>query len=252
MTEARTPAVSVAPRRIVLQRPLVCVDLETTGTSRRRDRIVRIGLLKLFPDGRENRLDVSINPGIPIPPAATAVHGIRDADVAAAPRFAEVAAELHDWLEGVDMTGFNVQTFDLEVLAREMRDARHPLDLNAHAIVDVRRIDHLVRPRTLAHVYRDYFGKELDGAHSPLVDAQATVDLLHAQVARYSELAVTVPELAAQLRDPTWLTARASWCGRMGARSSTSGGTKGRRFRMSRPRRPTTWTGYSRGTSTRI
>ena len=57
-----------------LRRPLVVFYLETTGVSVTHDRIVEICLLKVFPDMREEIRTYRINPGIPIPAGATAVH----------------------------------------------------------------------------------------------------------------------------------------------------------------------------------
>ena len=77
-----------------LDRPLVVFDTETTGTNPRSDRIVEIACVKIHPDGRRENWHRRVNPGIPIPSASTAIHGICDADVAGQPRFADVAAEL--------------------------------------------------------------------------------------------------------------------------------------------------------------
>ena len=65
-----------------LKNPLVFFDLETTGINISTDRIVEISYLKVYPDGREEAKTMRINPGMPIPPEATAVHKITDADVA--------------------------------------------------------------------------------------------------------------------------------------------------------------------------
>ncbi len=72
---------------LTLTRPLVFFDCETTGTDISKDRIIEISLLKLFPDGHEEINTFLINPGIPIPPEATAIHGITDEDVKDKPSF---------------------------------------------------------------------------------------------------------------------------------------------------------------------
>ncbi|MBX9925435.1 MAG: 3'-5' exonuclease, partial [Hyphomicrobiaceae bacterium] len=81
---------------------IAVIDTETTGLDSRVARIVQIGGVRMH--GTEilteplfNRL---VNPGIPIPPATTAVHGISDGDVAAAPRFADLAADLDAFVGG--------------------------------------------------------------------------------------------------------------------------------------------------------
>ncbi len=64
-----------------LERPVVFLDTETTGINPRIDRIVEIACVKIHPDGRESEWVRRIDPGVPIPAAASAIHGIRDADV---------------------------------------------------------------------------------------------------------------------------------------------------------------------------
>jgi DNA polymerase-3 subunit epsilon len=77
--------------RLELERPLAVIDLESTGISPERDRIVEIAILKVHSDGREELGCKRVNPGRPIPPEATAVRGTTDADVANAPLDAGVA-----------------------------------------------------------------------------------------------------------------------------------------------------------------
>ena len=66
-----------------LKKPLVFFDLETTGTNITHDRIVEISFIKLMPDGSTIEKTRRINPEMPIPPEATAIHHISDDDVAA-------------------------------------------------------------------------------------------------------------------------------------------------------------------------
>jgi DNA polymerase-3 subunit epsilon len=72
-------------QNLTLTRPLVVIDLETTGTDTQTDRIVEIGVVKVFPDGRRDARCRRVNPRMPISAAASAIHGIYDADVADQP-----------------------------------------------------------------------------------------------------------------------------------------------------------------------
>ena len=65
-----------------LDRPLVFFDLETTGLDLKNDRIIELAFIKWTPTGDILERERRFNPGMPIPPEATAVHGITDADVA--------------------------------------------------------------------------------------------------------------------------------------------------------------------------
>jgi DNA polymerase-3 subunit epsilon len=74
-----------AARSLELVRPLAFFDLETTGTDVAADRIVEMAVLKLLPDGTEQTFHTLVNPGIPIPAAATDAHDICDGDVKGKP-----------------------------------------------------------------------------------------------------------------------------------------------------------------------
>ena len=72
-----------------LNRPLVFLDLETTGINVVTDRVVEIAMLKINPDGREEELIQLINPEMEIPRQAIAIHGISNEDVQDAPLFSQ-------------------------------------------------------------------------------------------------------------------------------------------------------------------
>jgi len=79
-------------------KPIIFFDLETTGISITQDRIVQIGAIKVMPDGSEEVKNVLINPTIPIPAGATAVHGISDEEVKDKPKFRQIAKSFATWL----------------------------------------------------------------------------------------------------------------------------------------------------------
>lgn len=171
-----------------LERPLVFFDLETTGTQLATDRIVEISLVKVMPDGEKIVSTRRINPGIPIPPEATAVHGITDDDVKDCPSFAEIAKTLAEQIQGCDLAGFNSDRFDIPLLAEEFCRAKVDVDFRAMAKIDVQAIFRKMEPRTLIAAYKFYCGKDLNDAHSAEADTMATYEVLKAQLDRYPEL----------------------------------------------------------------
>lgn len=82
-----------------LKRPIIFFDLETTGIDIARDRIVEISMVKVMPDGEEIVRTRRINPGMPIPAEATAIHGITDEDVKDCPLFPQIAKSLAQFIE---------------------------------------------------------------------------------------------------------------------------------------------------------
>lgn len=173
--------------KLNLQKPIVFFDLETTGININTDRIVEISCVKVHPDGSHTQYVQRLNPTIPIPPAATAVHHITDADVAAEPTFVQIAAKLEQAMADCDIAGFNSNKFDLPLLMKEFERAGVPFSTRGRRLIDVQTIYHRLEQRTLSAAYRFYCGKELEGAHSALADTMATYEVLMAQLDRYPE-----------------------------------------------------------------
>ena len=137
-----------------LANPIVFFDLETTGVNISKDRIIEISLLKVAPNGKEESKTRRINPGIPIPPEATAIHGISDEDVKDCPTFKEIAKSLAAQIEGCDLAGFNSNRFDIPLLAEEFLRADVDIDLSKRKFVDVQTIFHKMEQRTLSAAYK--------------------------------------------------------------------------------------------------
>ncbi|MCO5273997.1 MAG: 3'-5' exonuclease [Flavobacteriales bacterium] len=173
--------------KLELKRPLAVFDLETTGTRIGHDRIVQVAVVRMMPDGNRERWQTLVNPGMPIPPEASAIHGITDADVANAPALGDIADELIAKLDGSDLCGFNVLRFDLPFLSEELFRVGCEWDSSALRVVDVQRIYHQMEPRNLSAALKFYCGKEHAGAHDALADVEATADVLLGQLDRYPE-----------------------------------------------------------------
>lgn len=171
-----------------LKNPLVFFDLETTGINITKDRIVEISLLKIHPNGKEEIKSRLINPEMPIPSQATAIHGITDNDVKDSPTFKQVAKSLADMLEGCDLAGFNSSRFDVPMLSEEFLRAGVDFDMSKRKFVDVQIIFHKKEQRTLEAAYKFYCDKELENAHSAEADTVATYEVLKSQLERYPDL----------------------------------------------------------------
>ena len=170
-----------------LNKPIIFFDLETTGTNITRDRIVEVSILKIMPDGKEISRTRRINPEMPIPPEATAVHHITDADVAGEPTFRQIAKDLASIFAGCDIAGFNSNRFDIPMLDEEFQRAGIKFDFTKPRFIDVQTIFHKKEQRTLVAAYRFYCGKELTEAHSADADTRATYEVLKAQLDHYAD-----------------------------------------------------------------
>ena len=180
-----------------LKRPIIFFDLETTGVDTARDRIVEISMVKVGVDGQKQVKTRRINPEMPIPAEATAVHGITDEDVKNEPTFKQIAKSLAQFIEGCDFGGFNSNRFDLPVLVEEFMRVGVDVDFKRRKYVDVQNIFHKKEQRTLVAAYKFYCDKDLENAHSAEADTMATYEVLEAQIERYGDIGTTVEELAA-------------------------------------------------------
>ncbi len=205
------------PENLNLDRPLVVFDIESTGVVPQRDRIVEIAVMKIMPDGTSRTTVRRLNPGMPIPPGATAVHGITDADVADCPMFEDIAEKLFAYLEGCDLAGYNIQGFDIPLLENEFKRVGLEFNTASRKVIDAYNIFCKLYPRTLTAAYKFFCGKDLEGAHGAAADTEATWEVILGQLAKHPELPRSAAELAdfADITDPDALdrTRRFKWNG---------------------------------------
>jgi DNA polymerase-3 subunit epsilon len=184
-----------------LTRPLVSLDVETTGLSPRHDRIIEIAMVKFHPEGRRDRFHRRVDPEVPIPAAATAIHGLTDQDVAGSPKFKAIAGSVARFLRTADLCGFNIKNFDLPFLFNELSRAGIRVPLGRRAVIDALQIYRHQEPRDLIAAVRRYLGRDHALAHSALGDAYAAAAVLDGQVASHTDLPGTVAELHARFTD---------------------------------------------------
>lgn len=134
---------------------------------------------------KKSKKTIRINPEMPIPKEASAIHGIYDEDVKDCPVFKGIAKELARYIEGCDLGGYNSNRFDIPLLAEEFLRAGVDFDMRKRKFVDVQTIFHKMEQRTLSAAYRFYCDKCLEDAHTAAADTFATYEVLKAQLDRY-------------------------------------------------------------------
>jgi len=158
--------------------PAVVLDLETTGLDVTRERVVQVGAVAMLGARilEAPRLDQLINPGIPIPPSASRIHGLKDDDVAGAPNFAALAPALREIIFGRVVIGHNT-AFDLAILRHEA--ARAGIPWQEPAALDLVLLAGALEPSlpdlALETVTR-LLGVTIEGRHTALGDCLATAE----------------------------------------------------------------------------
>jgi DNA polymerase III subunit epsilon len=181
--------------------PLAAFDTETTGVDVETDRIVSAAVV--VQDGPGTRPRVTrwlVNPGVPVPEGATAVHGLTDEHLQRngrwpAPVMYEIAEELAEQAAMARPLVVMNAPFDLTLLDRELRRHRASsldswFETSALRVLDPRVLDkHLDRYRKGRRTLTDlcaHYGVTLEGAHDAAADALAALDVVRAVGRRFA------------------------------------------------------------------
>jgi len=161
-----------------LEKPIVWLDIESTGVDRENDRIIELCMIKQNPDGTKVVKTRRFNPEMPIPAGASEVHGIYDEDVKDEPPFRQLAKGIHSFIQGCDLGGFNSNAFDIPMLYSEFLRSGIEWDYSQHRMIDVGNIYKRLYPRTLESAVKNFLGREHDGAHGAEADTVATYEVM--------------------------------------------------------------------------
>lgn len=183
--------------RLNISKPLIVFDLETTGLDLVNDRIIQISYIKIHPDGKEERNNIFVNPGKPIPQDVTALTGISDDDVKDSPLFKDIAVKLSENFRNCDFAGFNSNHFDIPMLAEEFLRAGIDFDFSRCRLIDAQTIFHKMERRNLASAYKFYCGRKMEedfSAHRADEDTEATYRVLMGELDKYNPETQEDPE----------------------------------------------------------
>lgn len=186
------------PTAVWAEQKLAIIDFETTGLSPEEDRVIEVGVACFERGELRARKSWLVNPGIPVPEQARAIHNISDEDLAGAPTFAEVVAELAALVEDHLPVAYNA-AFDRAFLYAELGRAAaagHKRSATPPPAFDreVTWVDPLVWVRELHKDERGHrltevcarLGISLDTAHRADADAEATGRVLLALASKLS------------------------------------------------------------------
>lgn len=170
-----------------LEKPLVFLDLETTGTSISTDRICEIALIKTDDGHIIEDLHLYVDPEIPIPEEASKIHSLyRDqGPMAGAQLFKAHKEKIFSFLSGSDIAGHQIMYFDLPLLVEEfIRAGIDNFPQPGCKFVDTYRLQEKLFPRTLEFCYEQLTGKQFnhDYAHSARYDALCSLEVYQRQI----------------------------------------------------------------------
>lgn len=195
-----------------LTRPLIGVDLETTGVDTKTAGVVELALEIMVPGQPVKEYRTLVNPLMAIPEAATKVHGITNAMVKDAPTFKMLSRNLLVGFENADFVGYSLSMFDLPMLREEFARAGVVWSYETAKVIDAFRLWQVLEQRTLSHAVEHWLGIKTsehvalgpesgsdhrDEAHSALWDIKMSTRVAAAQLIANPHLPRTVDELHA-------------------------------------------------------
>jgi DNA polymerase-3 subunit epsilon len=171
-----------------LSQRLLAFDLEATGLEPESDRIVEFCFLELDHDLNPiSRFHSLLQPGIPMPPEVTAVHGLHDSDLDGQPTFAQFAARIQEMIDSSILVAHNCR-FDLALLHFELVRAGQTGVSPNHPVIDTHAIETMVNGHNLSALYQRYCGTPLEGVHRAEADTLATIAVLRGQTSTYADV----------------------------------------------------------------
>lgn len=188
---------------------MIGIDTETTGTNPATSRIVELALEIMTPDKPTKEWRTLVNPGMPIPANATAVHHITDEMVKDAPSFGQLADNLLKGFAGADFCGYNVR-FDLRMLGAEFKRNKRSWDYEDARVIDGFRLWQIAEGRSLEDAVKRWAGdtdEAADGqAHAALWDVKMSTRVIASQLKTSGRLPRDVQQLH-ELCSPGWFDA---------------------------------------------
>ena len=159
--------------------PALVLDLETTGLDVKNDRVIQVAAIYMQGDQLTDRFEIDslVNPQIDIPAQSTAIHNIKDVDVAGAPLFPVVAERLKSLFSGHVVIGHNIG-FDVAILRHEF--ARAELSWNEPPIIDIGQLLGALQrslPDLGFETVASALGIEIRDRHSARGDCRAAAEI---------------------------------------------------------------------------
>lgn len=149
----------------------VVFDLETTGISCIKDRVVEISAVKVLKGKIADRFSTLVNPEMKIPFRASEVNHITDDMVKSAPVFEQALDDFNTFAGGMVLAGHNIHTFDMKFIQRDAKAYWGQVFMNDY--IDTLMLARQRLPQLTNYKLTDlagYYRISAEGAHRALAD----------------------------------------------------------------------------------
>ena len=160
-------------QRLEYMKDYVVFDLETTGTSCYKDRVVEISAIKVNDNKVADEFSTLVNPECSIPFYASRVNGITDDMVEDAPLFETALKDFLEFTGDMVLVGHNIHSFDLNFIYRDAEEYYGMIPGNDY--VDTLKMARVCLPELRHHTLSDlaeFYQISTEGAHRALNDCR--------------------------------------------------------------------------------
>ena len=160
---------------VIFNRDLVIYDLETTNLNLTEAKIISVGVIRIYADGRDPAYQSTLlNPRIPIPAAATEVNKITEIMVHEKPTFRDIYKNLYEFMKDSVLCGFSNNHYDNAILCEEFARCGYNFPTKEYPSIDTGQLYKMLFPRTLSDLYREITKNEYLKQNPAGDDAEAT------------------------------------------------------------------------------
>lgn len=180
------------------------LDLETTGLSPWfGDRICEVGIVLTEGKRIKQQVQTLVNPERPLSIGAASTNGLTDEELATAPKFANVANVLVEWLRGTVVVCHNAQ-FDVQFLDSEFR--RLGREIQIPNLVDTLMIarEYFDLSSYSLHSIAEAFQVPMTTEHRALDDAHTARGIFFAMMEEMKKLNKPLDEYIGIYNSPVW------------------------------------------------
>lgn len=178
------------PKEQTLDDPVVVFDIETTGFSQTRDRIIEIGAVKIIDGQIADKYSTFVNPEIPIPYEIEQLTSIKDEMVIGAPKIEEILPEFLKFSEGCSLVAHNA-SFDVGFIRKNAQR----MDIKADfTVVDTVGLSRILLPdlnKYKLNIVAKALNVSLENHHRAVDDAGATAEIYCKLCVKLKEQGIT-------------------------------------------------------------
>ncbi|HHV10242.1 MAG TPA: PolC-type DNA polymerase III [Clostridiales bacterium] len=178
------------PKDQELDDPFVVFDIETTGFSQNKDRIIEIGAVKVINGQVADKYSTFINPEVPIPYEIEQLTHINDDMVIGAPKIEEILPQFLEFCGGCSLVAHNA-SFDVGFI---QKNAEHLGIETCFTVIDTVGLARILLPdlsRYKLNTVAKALGVSLENHHRAVDDAGATSEIFIKMCAMLKEREIT-------------------------------------------------------------